>query len=81
MSQTIYYVTAFYDEDCGRWVATSDDVPGLVCECDTYQELKQTVKSLTPELLFLNEGIEVGPFHINMTTQTPLLVDLPMAAE
>ena len=29
------FVRAEWDEDAGVWVATSDDVPGLVAEADT----------------------------------------------
>ena len=36
------------------WVATSDDVPGLVLESNSYDALIEKVKFAIPELLELN---------------------------
>ena len=47
-------VEAFWDEEAHVWVASSDDVPGLVTEADTMEHLMQKVKILIPELLQLN---------------------------
>jgi len=62
-------VKAVWDEDAKVWVATSDDVPGLVTEADTAELLEQKLCVMIPELLIENglikdcdhEGI---PFHI-----------------
>lgn len=44
-------VTAQWDEEAGVWVATSDDIPGLVTESRTLDGLLQRVMAVTPELL------------------------------
>jgi hypothetical protein len=80
--QSIYYVTAIYDDLTNRWTAISDDIPGLVCEEKTYKELKNTVAELAPQLVMLNSPDEYsGPLHISMTTQSAVLAELPVAAE
>ena len=47
-------VEAFWDEEARVWVATSDDVPGLITEADTMEHLMQKLKILIPELLEAN---------------------------
>lgn len=44
-----------WDEEAGVWTATSDDVPGLVLEADSYDELVEKVKVAIPELAELNK--------------------------
>lgn len=47
-------VEGFYDEEAGVWVATSEDVPGLVAEAETVEELMAECARLIPELLRAN---------------------------
>jgi predicted RNase H-like HicB family nuclease len=49
-----YFVRAEWDADAGVWVATSDDVPGLVTEAATIEDLDAKLKSMVPELLDAN---------------------------
>lgn len=49
-----YFVRAEWDAVAGVWVATSDDVPGLVTEAETIEALDDKLKSLVPELLEAN---------------------------
>lgn len=49
-----YFVRAEWDSDAGVWVATSDDVPGLVTEADTIEALDAKLQRMVPELLALN---------------------------
>lgn len=63
-------VRAEWDGDAGVWVATSDDVPGLVAEHASFQALEEMVLELVPILLAENGrlperhgGFEV-PVHI-----------------
>ncbi len=49
-----YYVHAFWDNEAGVWVASSDEVQGLATEAATSEELIQKLKVLIPELLALN---------------------------
>ena len=49
-----YFVRAEWDAEANVWVATSDDVPGLVTEADTLEALDSKLKTLVPELLEAN---------------------------
>ena len=46
-----YVVTAVWDDEAEVWVATSDDVPGLVTEAATLDALYARVIAVVPELL------------------------------
>lgn len=68
MSKVIQ-VHALWDQEAKVWVATSEDVPGLVCEADTAEQLESKLRTVIPELLIENgllicdDHPEV-PFHI-----------------
>jgi len=47
-------VDAFWDEEAHVWVASSNDVPGLITESDTMEHLMQKLKVVIPELLQAN---------------------------
>lgn len=49
-------VRAEWDEEARVWVATSDDVPGLVTEADTTEALIAKLQVMAPELLELNRA-------------------------
>ena len=51
MSEKINYQ---WDEEAQVWIATSEDVPGLVLESETITDLIQRVKLAAPELIELN---------------------------
>ena len=44
-------VIAQWDNEVGVWVATSDDIPGLVTEAASLDELLERVLAVVPELL------------------------------
>lgn len=44
-------VIAQWDNEVGVWVATSDDIPGLVTEAASLDELLIRVLAVAPELL------------------------------
>ncbi len=54
----VYVVNAEWDDEAQVWVATSDDVPGLVAEADTLEALDREIRALVPELLVLNGAIK-----------------------
>ena len=54
MSQFSILVRSEWDAQAGVFVATSEDVPGLVAEAPTPGELMQKLQVLIPELLALN---------------------------
>ena len=49
-----YFVRAEWDADASVWVATSDDVPGLVTEAPTVEALDAKLRVMVPELLEAN---------------------------
>jgi hypothetical protein len=64
-SKRAYAVRGEWDAEAGVWIATSEDVPGLVAEADTLEKLIEEVKLLAPELLELNCGVR-GPTEISL---------------
>jgi hypothetical protein len=55
LEQAPYHVHSFWDADAAVWVATSEDVPGLVTEAETIEALSGKLRALIPELLRLND--------------------------
>lgn len=57
-----YIVNLIWDNEANVWVATSNDIPGLVLESESYDTLLARVKLAAPELLELNcPGFSPGP--------------------
>jgi predicted RNase H-like HicB family nuclease len=54
MSLVEIKVNAEWDAEANVWVATSDDVPGLVTEADTLEDLQKKLAIMVPELLEAN---------------------------
>lgn len=55
MSETIQCNIKFtWDPECSVWIATSDDVPGLILESGSFDKLIERVRIAVPELLNLN---------------------------
>jgi hypothetical protein len=44
-------IQARWDGEAGVWIATSDDVPGLVVEADTWPAMINEVQLVLPEFL------------------------------
>jgi predicted RNase H-like HicB family nuclease len=49
-----FEVRAHWDAEAGVWWADSDDIPGLVTDAQTIDELISNVCALLPDLLDLN---------------------------
>ena len=49
-----YFVRAEWDDEAAVWVATSDDVPGLVTEAPTLEALDAKLRTMVAELLDAN---------------------------
>jgi hypothetical protein len=67
MASDLIIVRATWDGEAAVWVATSDDVIGLVTEADTLELLSTKLKVLIPELLELNgspSALREIPVHI-----------------
>ena len=61
-------VDAFWDAEAGVFVATSNDVPGLITEATTTAELQAKLDVLIPELLELNSE------HVDQFHDVPLVI-------
>jgi predicted RNase H-like HicB family nuclease len=55
-----FRVTAFWDHEASVWVAESDDVPGLVTEAETVEQLLSKLQVMVPELLEANGVFPAG---------------------
>jgi predicted RNase H-like HicB family nuclease len=56
-----YQVVAEWDDEADVWVATSDDVPGLVTEAASREALVARLQRMVPELLELNRHLLTNP--------------------
>ncbi len=55
-----------WDEEAKVWIATSDDVPGLVLESGSFDALVERVKIAIPEMMELNGGRNES-YHLTYT--------------
>ena len=49
-----YRIKFVWDDEAAVWVATSEDVPGLVLESGSFDALLERVRYAVPELIDLN---------------------------
>lgn len=49
-----YKIKFVWDNDATVWIATSDDIPGLVLESGSFDALVERVRYAVPELIELN---------------------------
>ncbi|HBU11251.1 MAG TPA: antitoxin HicB [Clostridiales bacterium] len=56
--QAEYIVNLIWDDEATVWVASSDDIPGLVLESGSLDALIERVRFAIPELLSLNGAAE-----------------------
>ncbi len=62
MRRVSIVVRAQWDPEARVWVATSEDVPGLVTEAETHEKLDRKLRVLIPELIELNaDGFDDEP--------------------
>jgi predicted RNase H-like HicB family nuclease len=59
MKSRVVSVKAIWDKDAQVWIAISEDVPGLVTEADTLEQLIEKLRVMIPELLEAN-GLLLG---------------------
>ena len=52
--QNEYTVKFIWDDEAKVWIATSDDIIGLILESETVENLMNRVKLAAPELIELN---------------------------
>ena len=79
MQPTQITVHAEWDAEAKVWVATSDDVPGLITEAPTVEALTEKLAVIIPELLDAN-GVSVSSASaevpINLIAHREQLVSL-----
>ncbi len=51
-----YTVNLIWDDEAQVWVATSEDIPGLVLESGSFDALLERIRFAVPELLELNKA-------------------------
>lgn len=66
-------IFAHWDAEGGVWVATSDDVPGLITEAETTEKMLEKLQVLVPELRELS-GIPPEPLRILLHSDRTLLL-------
>ncbi len=71
-----YHVRASWDNEAAVWVATSDDVPGLVAEAETLEGLLDDIRVLIPELLELNTVQHPARIEVNLTAERSEEIEL-----
>lgn len=58
MQTKTYSVNCQWDPEARVWYVAESDVPGLVTEAPTLEEMEAKLMRMIPELLELNEGLE-----------------------
>lgn len=69
-----YVVNFQWDEEASVWIATSEDIPGLVLESGSFDALKERVKIAIPELLSLNSLPPITYLTINSQSRQQVCV-------
>ena len=60
-------IRAQWDDEARVWYATSEDVPGLCVQANTFDELVDIATGLTSELLDANHVGITGPVSLHIT--------------
>ena len=63
-----YIINLIWDEEAGVWVATSEDVPGLVLESGSFDALIERVRFSIPELIKLNSP-QLQPLSVTFVSK------------
>lgn len=70
METARYTVQAYWDAEARRWWAESADIPGLVTEARSFDELVDRVLAVAPEIVSANLGTATGTdIAIQVTAQ------------
>ena len=65
--QREYQVKVDYDNEAGVWIATSDDIIGLILEDESPEDLMKRVVEAAPELIKLNNLSICKAINFSMT--------------
>jgi predicted RNase H-like HicB family nuclease len=71
-------VKAEWDAEAKVWVATSDDLPGLVTEAETVEALQKKLAIMVPELLEANGTLdaEVREIPLNLIAHREAMISI-----
>ncbi len=65
-----------WDNEASVWIATSDDVDGLVLESDSIDDLIERVRYAVPELLELNNNSNFDAINLHFISERYEMVKL-----
>ena len=63
-----YVIHFTWDNDAAVWIATSDDVPGLVLESGSFDALLERTRVAVPELLELDNSVS-SPLNLTFVSE------------
>lgn len=63
-----YIINFTWDSEANVWIATSNDIPGLVLESGSFDALLERTRFAVPELLELNTR-EAQPFSLTFKSE------------
>lgn len=63
-----YIINFTWDNEANVWIATSNDIPGLVLESGSFDALLERTRFAIPELLELNSSNN-HPFSLTFTSE------------
>ena len=71
-------VKAEWDPEANVWVATSDDLPGLVTEAETVEALQQKLAVMIPDLLEANgsSATEIRNIPMNLIAHREAMISI-----
>lgn len=63
-----YIINLTWDNEASVWIATSDDIPGLVLESGSFDALLERTRFAIPELLELNT-VKTQPLSLSFVSE------------
>ena len=71
-------VRAEWDPEAKVWVATSDDLPGLVTEAETVEALQSKLAVMIPDLLEANGSLteEIREIPLNLVAHREAMISV-----
>ena len=59
----VYNIKISWDPEAVVWIATSEDIPGLVLECEALDALIERVNLAAPEIIKINRLPDASVLH------------------
>lgn len=64
-----YNILVQWDEEASVWIATSDEIDGLILESEQLDALLAKVTNAVPELLDLNKQVPASKLTVNIESR------------